>query len=601
MYRGQASALMGVKQTKLFNTSNRRRMSVISECMINRPTDQSFVAVDPKRRSLQITNEDLIDKAAPVTPELRMKRKRRSAGLYPCVDPIVRLVAETFDCSMAAVMMLDTAFGRVVSSHGALPTGSRKATFCFWCLLSGKSTALIIENAAKHPAHWSHPVVTKEPQIRFYAGVPLSTKDGTVIGVLCVADQRPKCVNISCDLERFGKIVASRIGTETVLPIGDCLGVCDLASPDWSLLHCDNNLKKALNTQYFSLKSVVRQEDIEYLSLPTVLKSAPQALRLKENTGLDCGGFSIQSCCEAVDNWAFFRLVINAPSRQSYKKDIKLPLTMSRVPFEDMTFGECLGRGSYGIVYSALWRDKPVAVKIVPSSNRRIQDEVNIGIQLSHPNVVKTLASETTRHSDDEETWIVLELCAGGSLQNALFNKAAYLHNPSAVYRTSLDIARGLHHLHDRSILHGDLTGNNVLLSDQGVAKLSDFGLSRKFGGATQQTEQCGTLTYMPPELLKDGLISKAMDIYSLGVLMWELSTGDRAFANMRPGHIMSCKIFGKLRLSAVPSHPKIFNDLILDCVQDDYKQRPSISIVVRVLEKTIQTVKTTLKPTDQT
>jgi serine/threonine protein kinase len=104
-----------------------------------------------------------------------------------------------------------------------------------------------------------------------------------------------------------------------------------------------------------------------------------------------------------------------------------------------------------------------------------------------------------------------------------------------------LDVARGLEYLHSCNIVHGDLKPQNVLLktavdAERGfVCKLGDFGLSRIVGEADTHVETAshGTVTHAAPELLTDGRLAKPCDIYSFGILAWELATGGRLFPDM--------------------------------------------------------------------
>ena len=95
-----------------------------------------------------------------------------------------------------------------------------------------------------------------------------------------------------------------------------------------------------------------------------------------------------------------------------------------------------------------------------------------------------------------------------------------------ALLQTAADIAQAMTFLHSHDIIHGDLTGNNVLLSKSDkdtrgfTALVSDFGLSRVARDGTQQTKSFGSVTHMPPELLADGTLSKAADVYAFGVLL---------------------------------------------------------------------------------
>lgn len=100
---------------------------------------------------------------------------------------------------------------------------------------------------------------------------------------------------------------------------------------------------------------------------------------------------------------------------------------------------------------------------------------------------------------------------------------------------TALDVAHAMMYLHNVRIIHGDLKAANVLLksdiTDQRgyVCKVGDFGLSRFLAEDTHiETFTCGTITHMPPELLKGGVLTPAADVYSFAILMWELITGVR-------------------------------------------------------------------------
>ncbi len=521
------------------------------------------------------------------TPHTLKGRRRRSEGLFPCLDPILRLVAEYAETSMSAVMVLDQEYGRVISKSGNVPTGPRRSTFCLWCLLQ-KKDVMVIENTANHPTYWNHPVVTKSPFIRSYIGVPLHSSDGKVIGAFCIADSKPRKVTTEVKevIRTLGRIIESRYRTETAMPPGDCLGLCDVSKPGWPISIFDKRAKQFLADRLSQgLQSLVKTDLAD-----TFLDSL--CLQIRCDVGPNCTGLSLQTSSPETKSLVFFRFVYDptiTPAQSArltcvedlVRKSTEVATTSKKT--QNLHFGKCLGKGSYGTVYEASWNEMTVAVKIVPNSEK-IQEEVNIGLQLSHVNVVKTFASEMLSVSSGKQCLIYMELCTKGSLYSTVLQSASLKNELSSVVKVALGTAMGLQHLHDRSILHGDLTGNNVLLTEDFTPKLSDFGLSRKFSGATQETQMYGTLTYMPPELLKDGLISKAMDVYSLGVLVWEMATGERAFADKRPSHIMSCKIFGSYHLEIPTYLPQKLRSLISRCLEDDYKSRPPVNQVVQTL-----------------
>lgn len=102
-------------------------------------------------------------------------------------------------------------------------------------------------------------------------------------------------------------------------------------------------------------------------------------------------------------------------------------------------------------------------------------------------------------------------------------------------------------YLHRRNIIHCDLSTNNILLAaseldDRGfVAKVSDMGLSRIMNGSNGviNTRTSGTVTHMPPELLMDGDLTKAADVYAFGIILWEIAAGRRPFEGLTHGQIV--------------------------------------------------------------
>ena len=136
----------------------------------------------------------------------------------------------------------------------------------------------------------------------------------------------------------------------------------------------------------------------------------------------------------------------------------------------------------------------------------------------------------------------MLEFCDKGALSRAI-RDGSFLTIQGSEKRaniihtilTGLDIARAMMYLHNVRIIHGDLKTENVLLKSDAsdprgfVCKVGDFGLSRFLAEDTHiETFTCGTITHMPPEVLKGGVLTPAADVYSFAILLWELLTGTR-------------------------------------------------------------------------
>ncbi|DBB02594.1 hypothetical protein WJX82_002554 [Trebouxia sp. C0006] len=318
--------------------------------------------------------------------------------------------------------------------------------------------------------------------------------------------------------------------------------------------------------------------------------------------------------------------------------------------FEDVQLGPLLGQGGYGKVYRGLWNKTPVAVKIIqhtgllpgsenadsikaqpsPRVQRQSSDlsalrpkrqdrpqqlqgnvEGILTLQLSHLNVVHTFravtipAQETHVKSEEQlfETWLLLEYCDKGSLQNAVdqgwFRTDQHGHvnaqtkpNMKAIRATALEIAAALAYLHGLNLLHGDLTGGNILLSSSNVnergfcAKVADFGLSRTVGSEPIDVNTYGTVTHMPPELLTTGKLSKSVDVYAFGVLLWEMYTGQRPWSGLNPMQIIFHLTLRKKKLQFPAHTPAQLQALGTRCMSSDVSERPNFDEILQLVDE---------------
>lgn len=286
--------------------------------------------------------------------------------------------------------------------------------------------------------------------------------------------------------------------------------------------------------------------------------------------------------------------------------------------------GPLIGRGSYGKVYRGHIGEKAVAVKVldVPlamdvhhldSPNEGSVDassggettaekallEAALSRHLAHPNIVPTLEyfvnpKGSTRGS--HEVWIVQHLCNRGTLYDAL--DRGYLRETpelsaapsfSTILATALDIASALRYLHEEGVVHGDLSGNNVMLSSASnsrgfLALLTDFGLSRALP-AEMKTQTIGTVTHMPPELLMDGTLTKSADAYAFGVLLWEMWNGRRAWAGAALGNVIFQVTCLNKKLEMPESCPEPLREITRACMETEHTDRPAFAEIVERLE----------------
>ncbi|KAL4513651.1 hypothetical protein Ndes2437A_g00560 [Nannochloris sp. 'desiccata'] len=232
-----------------------------------------------------------------------------------------------------------------------------------------------------------------------------------------------------------------------------------------------------------------------------------------------------------------------------------------------------LGRGSFGSVYRGVLRGvQPAAVKVLNASvgsDAKAAFEREAAI-LKHVNRDKNVVQlYGTSKMPDGKLLLVTELMEGGDLRRALNNPATaeklYWHNSGK--RVALDIARGLTSLHAVNVVHRDLKSKNVLLTDTLSAKVADVGIAavHSQGYLTASAGHViGTLAWSAPELLLGKRCTEKVDIYSLGIVLWEIATGgipQRGFTEPPP-----------------PSErcPAELSVLILKCTASNPRNRPT-------------------------
>jgi eukaryotic-like serine/threonine-protein kinase len=239
------------------------------------------------------------------------------------------------------------------------------------------------------------------------------------------------------------------------------------------------------------------------------------------------------------------------PSRQ----DAASPLL-----FRGQTLGKYkiispLGSGGFGTVYLAhdTWIDKKVAIKVPHRQNLDFGEllrEPRLLASVSHPNIV----SITTAEKQEGTFFIVMEYVPGETLENIIALKGA-IDLPRALDFTC-QICNAVDHAHRQGVLHRDLRPANVLVGENDMAKVADFGTSRYLEIAAHGTTVIGSPPYMAPEQFH-GKAVFASDIYSLGVTMYQMLTGTLPYDTPAPADI------GKLMSGELVSNPRLLNPAI--------------------------------------
>jgi len=201
----------------------------------------------------------------------------------------------------------------------------------------------------------------------------------------------------------------------------------------------------------------------------------------------------------------------------------------------------CLGEGGSGVVYRGrdLRLERQVAIKILSDALRddefawaRLLREARLASQLNHPHI----AAIYDLGEEDGCAYIVMEYIEGLPLADLIPEGGM---PPEQVERYAVQIAGALAFAHEQGVIHGDLKGPNIIVTPDGNIKLLDFGLGRRIPrrGMTEVTGSCmplveggalaGTLPYLAPEVLRGSPTSLQSDVWALGVLLYQMATGE--------------------------------------------------------------------------
>jgi hypothetical protein len=267
-------------------------------------------------------------------------------------------------------------------------------------------------------------------------------------------------------------------------------------------------------------------------------------------------------------------------------------VTSRRVPFVDVSIVRQLTTGAYGEVWLGRMRGEVVAVKRLTRDRRRqlheievFAAEIELMASFAHRNVLGLLG---VAWNTLENLLLIMEYMDRGDLQHVLQH-----HNGSAQQadecdndefswashkaKIARDVACGLEYLHSLKpiVVHRDLKSKNVLIDDNYEAKLSDFGVSRLRRGQETMTAGVGTAYWTAPEVLAGHKYSEKADVYSLGVVLTELDTGELPFYDARTSegdrmeaiHILSLVVSGELQPSFTLDCPDDVRKLALACL----------------------------------
>ncbi len=241
---------------------------------------------------------------------------------------------------------------------------------------------------------------------------------------------------------------------------------------------------------------------------------------------------------------------------------------------------EVIGVGGMAVVYKARCHrlNRLVAIKILKDDysqdeefRRRFHAESQAVAMLSHPNIVSVYDVSTANDAD----YIVMELIDGITLKQYMEKKGVL--NWKETLHFAIQIGKALDHAHSRGIVHRDIKPHNVMVLKNGSVKVADFGIARVMSKSNTLTKEAlGSVHYISPEQAKGGRVDSRSDIYSLGVVMYEMMTGRPPFDGESPVAVAIQHINGNAAMPSTlnPNIPGGLEQIIMKAMSQNPSDR---------------------------
>ena len=263
--------------------------------------------------------------------------------------------------------------------------------------------------------------------------------------------------------------------------------------------------------------------------------------------------------------------------------------------------GARVAKGGMATVYQALDMrlDRTVALKVMHDGlgddaqfARRFVAEARAAARLSHPNVVAVF----DQGDDDGTLFLAMEYIPGRTLRDVIREQAPL--SPARALDLLAPILSALSAAHDAGIVHRDIKPENVLISDKGTVKVADFGLARAVsatGNTATQGLLMGTVSYLAPELVTDGSADARSDVYSAGILLYEMLTGNKPHSGDTPIQVAYAHVHADVPAPSLeqPSIPPYVDALVQRATARDRDLRPADA---RVFSRQVHRVRSALE-----
>ncbi|KAF6207635.1 hypothetical protein GE061_016082 [Apolygus lucorum] len=261
---------------------------------------------------------------------------------------------------------------------------------------------------------------------------------------------------------------------------------------------------------------------------------------------------------------------------------------LESVELDQIDFQEVLGRGSFGVVRRAIWKNQVVAVKISETETEKqsLNVELHTLARVNHDNIIKLISAYTK-----QPFIILMEFAENGSLYEFLhppIHQPCYKYTAGHAVSWALQCAQGVAYLHSRKppIIHRDLKPPNLLLvQDRRKLKICDFGTARDM--IHSMTNNKGTAAWMAPEVFEGKNYTEKCDVYSWGIILWEVLSRKKPFTGRQFNiHRLQWAVYKGERPDRLVGCPPPLENLYTRCWDKELSVRPSMEEVVSIMSR---------------
>lgn len=272
------------------------------------------------------------------------------------------------------------------------------------------------------------------------------------------------------------------------------------------------------------------------------------------------------------------------------------------IDLRKLNMGPAFAQGAFGKLYKGTYNGVDVAIKLLerPENDleraqlmeQQFQQEVMMLATLKHSNIVRFVGG-----CRKPMVWcIVTEYAKGGSVRQFLAKRQNRAVPLKLAVKQALDVARGMEYVHALGYIHRDLKSDNLLISADKSIKIADFGVARIEVQTEGMTPETGTYRWMAPEMIQHRQYTHKVDVYSFGIVLWELITGMLPFQNMTAVQAAFAVVNKGFRPNIPHDCLPVLGEIMTRCWDSNPDVRPPFTEVVRMLEHAETEIMTTVR-----